>query len=300
MFRWKHLENPFGPSVLLVAEASDRIIGLRAFMRWEFQVEDRTVRAVRAVDTATHPDYRGRGLFTRLTMEALETLRADTDLVFNTPNAKSGPGYLKMGWRPVTTVRVLIRPRRPVRLLRNLRSRDAKPPPSSIHVDAPSAADVLEGSDGLDRLLQISERDPARFSTPRSRRIIGWRYGPRSPLDYRVVTERQGGVLRGLAVFRVRPRAGLWQASISDLLVPPGEVQVASRLLRGVVEAAPVDYVAAYFPLKSSAARAARRRAFLRSPRGMRFVVNPLAADLQPDPVASDSWALVLGDLEVF
>ena len=60
-FRWKHLENPFGRSFMLVAEADGRIVGLRAFMRWEFVAGDGAFRAVRAVDTATHPDYPGAG-----------------------------------------------------------------------------------------------------------------------------------------------------------------------------------------------------------------------------------------------
>ena len=39
-FRWKHLENPFGRSLMLVAEADDRIVGLWAFMRWGFVAPD--------------------------------------------------------------------------------------------------------------------------------------------------------------------------------------------------------------------------------------------------------------------
>ncbi len=35
-FRWKHLENPFGESLLLVAELDGEIVGLRAFLRWGF------------------------------------------------------------------------------------------------------------------------------------------------------------------------------------------------------------------------------------------------------------------------
>ena len=96
-FRWKHQENPFGRSFGLVAEADDRIVGLRAFMRWEFVAGDRRFKAVRAVDTATHPDYQGRGIFSQLTLEALDALRHEADFVFNTPNEKSLPGYLKMG-----------------------------------------------------------------------------------------------------------------------------------------------------------------------------------------------------------
>ena len=61
-----------------------------------------TLRAVRAVDTATHPDHQGRGLFTALTLHALEACRAEgVAFVFNTPNDVSRPGYLKMGWREV-------------------------------------------------------------------------------------------------------------------------------------------------------------------------------------------------------
>jgi hypothetical protein len=43
-FRWKHLNNPFGRSFMLVAEADDRIVGLRAFMRWEFVSAGRRFR----------------------------------------------------------------------------------------------------------------------------------------------------------------------------------------------------------------------------------------------------------------
>ena len=75
-------------------------------MRWEFQRGDEVFRCVRAVDTATHPDYQGRGLFTRLTKAALPELVADgVKFVFNTPNDQSRPGYLKMGWQAVGRAR---------------------------------------------------------------------------------------------------------------------------------------------------------------------------------------------------
>ena len=112
-FRWKHMSNPFGRSFMLVAEDDGRIVGLRAFMRWRFQAGDRELLAVRAVDTATHPDYQGQGIFSRLTLAALDELGGQVDLVFNTPNEKSLPGYLKMGWRPVGQVPIRVRVRHP-------------------------------------------------------------------------------------------------------------------------------------------------------------------------------------------
>ena len=56
-------------------------------------------------------------MFSRLTRAALDALDGQVDLVFNTPNGKSGPGYLKLGWREVGRVPVAVRVRRPLRLL---------------------------------------------------------------------------------------------------------------------------------------------------------------------------------------
>lgn len=128
-FDWKHHDNPFGSSPGLVAETEDGgIAAVRLFLRWEFVHQGEPVRAVRAVDTATHPEMQGRGLFTRMTLELLDRLSDDTDLVFNTPNANSLPGYLKMGWREVGKVPIALHPIRPLAFakgLRELRSGEA-------------------------------------------------------------------------------------------------------------------------------------------------------------------------------
>jgi GNAT superfamily N-acetyltransferase len=62
-YRWKHHDNPFGRSPAWVAVDGDRIVGLRVWLRWRFTRSGRTWEAVRAVDTATHPEYQGRGIF---------------------------------------------------------------------------------------------------------------------------------------------------------------------------------------------------------------------------------------------
>ena len=35
LFSWKHFDNPFGRSVAILAEVDERVVGLRAFMRWD-------------------------------------------------------------------------------------------------------------------------------------------------------------------------------------------------------------------------------------------------------------------------
>jgi GNAT superfamily N-acetyltransferase len=297
-FRWKHREGPFGPSFMLVAEADGRIVGLRAFMRWEFVAGSRRFRAVRAVDTATHPDHQGRGIFSKLTLEALERLRGEADFVFNTPNEKSLPGYLKMGWQVVGRVPIRVQVRRPIRFAARARSwRTTAAVEELPPTRAPAAAEVLD--DRIDALLAEPE-PPTGIATPRDARYLRWRFGRAPLLDYRAVTVGERGRVEGLAVFRARARGSLAEATVAEAIVRRGDRRTAGRLLRSLGRAAHLDHVACSFPPDSSPEHAARRAAFLRVPGGMTLVVNTLGHDLSPDPRDLRAWSLSLGDLEVF
>jgi GNAT superfamily N-acetyltransferase len=296
-FRWKHLDNPFGRSFMLVAEADGNIVGIRSFLRWEFTVNGQIVPAVRAVDTATHPSYQRRGLFRRLTLEALDMLKADTAFVFNTPNDKSLPGYLKMGWDLVGRVPVRLRIGRPLRLARSLLPRVASSLRDRPVVDAENPLDVFGGADAS-QLLQSTKGD-SRIRSNRSIEYLRWRYGSASGLGYYAVSEVVGGRLAGVAIFRVRPRGQLWETTISELLVQPGYRGIGRSLVAKIVAAARVDYVVSHFSGSATANRATRSSGFLPTPAGIRLAVNSLSPT-HPDPRSMSSWGLSLGDVEVF
>ena len=300
-FRWKHVRNPFGRSQILVARVADRLVGLRAFMRWRFHAGDRTLAAVRAVDTVTHPEYQGRGIFSRLTRGALAELGDGVDLVFNTPNDKSRPGYLKMGWTLVGVVPISIRVRHPVRFARGLRSLDDRtfPHTATPPIDAETASEALADENAVAALLS-SQRDGPRLRTPRDASYLRWRYGGSHGLDYRAARYASGDGLRGLAIFRVRPRGRLWESTLAELIVEREDRGLARRLLREVVAAAPVDHVAGHATVGSAGGAAMRALGFLRAPRGPTLAVNVRREDLHPDPTDLRSWDLSLGDLEVF
>ncbi len=99
-FIWKHVENPFGESFGFLVEDEGCIIGLRMFMFWQFvfNKEQEKITAIRPVDTVVDKSYRGKGLFKKLTLDGIEMCQGKFDLIFNTPNQNSLPGYLKMGW----------------------------------------------------------------------------------------------------------------------------------------------------------------------------------------------------------
>jgi hypothetical protein len=100
-------------------------------------------------------------------------------------------------------------------------------------------------------------------------------------------------------VFRLCPRGRLWESTVAEVLAG-GDASVARRLLRKVALAAPCDHLTFHAPAGTPLARVAWRSGFLPSPAAVSLVVNPLRDDLRPDPTEPQSWALSLGDLEVF
>jgi hypothetical protein len=91
---YKHIQNPLGESVIVYATDKK---GFLVAARSLWLVANDTGVAYQPCDTVTHKEHRGKGLFTHLTKLALSRLPMDS-LVFNFPNNKSLPGYLKMGW----------------------------------------------------------------------------------------------------------------------------------------------------------------------------------------------------------
>jgi GNAT superfamily N-acetyltransferase len=220
-FSWKHDDNPFGPSPAWVAESDGRLVGLRVFLRWRFRRPDgTTTTAVRAVDTATHPDWQGKGIFTRLTTGALPDLTEDgVGCVFNTPNDKSRPGYVKMGWQVVGRVPVAVRVRSPLTLRRVAGARAAAEKWSQSTDVGVVAADAFADEDATARLLAACESS-AGLATDRDVAYLQWRYSF-EPLAYRVVPLGDR-IEDGVVVFRLRRRGAALEATLSEVLAPRG------------------------------------------------------------------------------
>lgn len=289
--RWKHFDNAFGVSPMWVALDGERVAGFRSFMRWEFTAPGRErLRAARAVDTATDPDYQGRGIFTRLTLEAIEELRDEAvAFIFNTPNEKSRPGYLKMGWQEVGRLPVAVTPARAraARVLHTARAPAGRWPVVTSVGEAP--ADAFADAAGLTELL-ASQPPPRACATRRSVEYLTWRYGY-EPLGYRVVL--LGSSARsGLAVFRCRRRGQAVEAAVCDVLVPGDDPRARGRVLRRLRAAVDADYLMAIDP------RPLGPGPLVRVPRLGPILTARALADTPP--VALRDWALTLGDVELF
>lgn len=312
LWRWKHVNNIFGPSYVQVACApEDGIVGLRAFMQWRFNFGGRSISAVRAVDTATHPKYQRMGIFSNLTKRVVEDVKQDgVPLIFNTPNQLSMPGYLKMGWSHVGVfhpmVRVLNTRRFLFGLIRSrMKSSDAPPYPHEAFFrrPLPEAAAILDDASGIEPLLSSYEdlNGVGAIFTPRSADYIRWRYAQHPYITYRAATVGADGHPQACAIFRTNTRFGLKEVVLSEVLLGKPDEKACRALVKQLKSSLKADYLIAYARDGSFLRHALKRSGFRAVPRfGMDFTARPLSPDIGDAPLQLSNWAPSLGDLELF
>lgn len=226
LWAWKHEENPFGQSFVLVAEENNTVIGVRAFMQWRWLWKGQPYQAIRAVDTATHPEHQGKGIFKKLTLQQLELCKKEgVHFVFNTPNEQSRPGYLKMGW--VQQGKMMLK----IKLLRPISTTYAKffdkqkhaqlPEDPTPHQEWPLSVSALANN-----YVQKTEQ-LATILTPQ---YIDWRYRNNPLFRYNYFTDNENYLL----VCRVKNHSFTKELRLADFLLfnPNADVSSVSSHIR--------------------------------------------------------------------
>ncbi|MDQ6834735.1 MAG: GNAT family N-acetyltransferase [Actinomycetota bacterium] len=294
LFRWKHMANPLGRSVMVVAEADGTLIGFAAWVLWRMSASGQTFAAFRGVDLAVHPRHRRKGVAAALTRDGINHFPKDAAFTFSEPNELRRSGSLKGGTAEVGAFPLLVRLRAPLRTAARLIDRNSR---TMAVVHAESAAEALRDHEGVAALLAHVEQSDVRLSTVKDPDYLAWRYGGLP--YYRAIREHRDGRLAGLAIFRVRSRGRSLVTNLCELLVPPGDRATSRRLLHRVVHAAAVDYIICHFPAGSTARQAAMRCGFLRLRSGPVPTLRRIRDDITPDPGDRRSWAICLGDLDL-
>ncbi len=101
--RWLYVDNPDGTVAGYDAWDGERLAAHYVCVPGVAQVGGQPVRVLLSLNTATHPDYQGQGLFTKLAALTYDAARgAGYDAVYGVANANSTPGFIrKLGFQLV-------------------------------------------------------------------------------------------------------------------------------------------------------------------------------------------------------
>jgi len=227
-FIWKHLKNPFGESKILIAEEENKIIGIRAFMYWNWANNEEELITVRAVDTATDPNYQGKGIFSKLTMKAIqECQQEEVSFVFNSPNPISLIGYLKMGWYAIGKMPLYI----------GLASLFPRFFSETKNENLLSKFNLDNELSKLNDEFKI-KLDTINFTTPITKKFLSWRYRDCPVANYGGVIEKG----KFGFIFRLKKTNRFIELRICELWIesPEGEKEILLTIKKIKKEIRPI------------------------------------------------------------
>jgi len=283
-YRWRFLENPNGPAMILLAIAGEQVVShyavCPAFSR---DPSGGAVRTAQSMTTMTHPDHTGRGLFTRLAGELYERIAADhgVEIVFGFPNANSHYGFReKLGWADIHIMSFLTRD------VGNCPERDFRT------VCWEASGDFLDA-----QIATLEGWQPYR----RDREFLRWRYEKCPTVEYTAVAPEETRLPVALVVKEHEVSGGARELDIVDVLGDhsPGallavvDAAVAFAASRGLVQI--TTWIDLFHPLW----QVLESRRFRPSGPITYFGARALARkwDAAFDPRA---WRITMGDSDVF
>ncbi len=105
-FNWKYGTNPITEFPLgIVALHEGKVVGFRGYCPLRFQIKEKNDKIISLVpgDTCVHPDHRRKGLSVAMGNKAADEYTGKYYFFLNlTATRNSLPGYLKMGFYPLT------------------------------------------------------------------------------------------------------------------------------------------------------------------------------------------------------
>lgn len=262
-WEWWFARNPAGPAIISLAELDGQLVGAAAMTWFEMWAHGGLVRVPVPGHVATHPEHRGRGIFSALELENERRATAEGSVFAVTfPNDASRAVFVgRLGWRQLRQPRVWVRP-----------------------------FPFGRAPDRVDRLVRFAEAETragrAEASIARTARYLNWRFVD-TPRRYDLLGTESGHLVLGGTCVR-----GVRLPFVADLAGPPGP---AKQLLRAALHlasgAAPLlaleparEHLGTFLSL-----------GFVPSPRRILFLGKALTGTAA---VLPERWRFTMGDLD--
>jgi GNAT superfamily N-acetyltransferase len=313
-YQWKFHGLPARPtSYEYVATEAGRLLGYYAAIPYPYEIAGRSVTAGMVCDVMTHPDARGKGVFTELGRFALAEIQAaGVDFVTGYPvRPEVMGGHLRAGWDVAFEMPMYLRPLRTDAILA-ARHLGALAGVGNLGVAAYHG--LLARGTGGEKYTSF-DADPAdivgsasfaRFldawagSVPnhlvKSAEFYGWRLGAPG-VRYRAFLVQRGEMLVAAAVGRSAVLNGVPSLALLDVMVLPGHEQALTTLYRDLATEARRRRDEAIVTMMSRAsARRYRllRHSFLRSPFVFKLILRSTSASLSVDSLCDErDWHLM-------
>lgn len=172
-WNWRFLSNPFTKDkfIYLMWEG-DELIGHYAVSPVEMNMKGELIKSALSMTTMTHPQYGGKGIFSKLAAALYEDLKNKYGykLIWGFPNNNSHYGFIKnLGWQDVAIIPMF----------------SMKLTESRINLGERVSYKLMQNfEEEITKQLNNSEN---KFSINKTREYLQWRYVQNPDVDYKIL-----------------------------------------------------------------------------------------------------------------
>jgi len=206
--RWRWFGAPGGACPIAIALDGDVIAGFYTLWPVRLRIGDAVVLGGQSMDTMTHPDYQGRGIFTILAKACYEIAATrGFQVLYGFPNAASYPGFVRrLDWTHTGDIRHWIRVLRPSRHPRvpGFAGPIADLAAMLLPRGGGRGIEITTGPPDADSragLLENSRPDFGHCRVERTPEWLDWRYSGAASHDYEWICARRGGTMLAAGVW---------------------------------------------------------------------------------------------------
>ena len=228
---WEYIRNPDGLALITIGAMERKIISQYVVLPRTFSIDNKLLCGSLSVNTLTHPDYRGMGIFEKLANETFNRCK-EKNILFTIgfPNPISHPVIEKKQiFETIGFLPLLFRPLNPfVSLIRYIKNRKNK---SGDEIEIYNSDEILSANTGIsffdfkndsekyEIFLQKFNNEKQNV-TNRSLHFIKWRYVTIPNRKYYILKIEIENKIIALVIFRAKYIFGLRCCIIVDIMTP--------------------------------------------------------------------------------
>ncbi len=306
---WEYTSNPVGDAILFVAENDNQIVSQYVVIPQKYVSGNEIVNGSLSVNTITHPDHRGKGLFTKLAeLNYAECKKNAIDFTIGFPNKNSVKGFTgKLKFKMLGNMPLLFSIIRPLKAIRGFIF-DKKNHGKDLDVEIRLKHDSISKFDpdnDLNKytafLSEIEKRN--LLTTKRSSEFIRWRYLNIPLRKYHLYKVEENGEIVSVIILRAKNIKGVKCGIVIDLMtlnVNDGIDEIINEFRK-----CKLDLLISTVPEDSIESLCLKKSGFSKAPeflmlKKLHVIVRMHSAGLSDSVADFKKWFLTFGDYDIF
>lgn len=307
---WEYTKNPAGNAIAFVEKDVEKIAGQYILIPKDIVVDGTSVKSSLSLNTITHPDFRGKGVFPRLAELTYSECKIDNiDFTVGFPNANSVKVFLgKLKFVEIGRMPLLLNVVNPLKAIANFIKRRGSDSNEELvlKIDSTgndfSSLDLIIDADRYDQFLTTFE-SRGFITSKRSREYLKWRYVDIPLRKYHLFKYENNGIIESIVVIRAKEIMGVRCGIIVDYFSLGNSVRSLSIIKE--LKKNELDLIIATLPEESSEYKSLLRSGFFKIPEFLMFkklyvILRYHRSDISKTYSDFKKWFITFGDYDIF